>query len=58
MTLMTSTRQKKEAYADDPDDFLDRWVTVNIEIDEDAKVHWAKTVGKPRYHQFTISGEP
>jgi hypothetical protein len=27
-------------------------------MDEDAKVHWAETVEKPRYRQFTISGEP
>jgi hypothetical protein len=27
-------------------------------MDEDAKVHWAETVDKPRYRQFTISGEP
>jgi hypothetical protein len=27
---------------DDPDAFLDRWATLNIEMDEDAKVHWAK----------------
>jgi hypothetical protein len=26
--------------------------------DADAKVHWAETVDKPRYLQFTISGEP
>jgi hypothetical protein len=31
---------------------------LNIEMDEDAKVHWAETVDKPRYRQFTISGEP
>jgi hypothetical protein len=30
----------------------------SIEMDEDAKVHWAETVDKPRYRQFTISGEP
>jgi hypothetical protein len=30
--------------------------TLNIEMDEDAKVHWAETVDKPRYRQFTISG--
>jgi hypothetical protein len=28
------------------------------EMDEDAKVHWAETVDKPRYRQFTISEEP
>jgi hypothetical protein len=27
-------------------------------MDEDAKVRWAETVDKPRYRQFTISGEP
>jgi NADH pyrophosphatase NudC (nudix superfamily) len=27
-------------------------------MDEDAKVHWAETVDKPCYRQFTISGEP
>jgi hypothetical protein len=27
-------------------------------MDEDAKVHWAETIDKPRYRQFTISGEP
>jgi hypothetical protein len=27
-------------------------------MDEDAKVHWAETVDKPRYRQFTISGNP
>jgi hypothetical protein len=43
---------------DDSDAFLDRWATLNIEMDEDAKVHWAETVDKPRYRQFTISGEP
>jgi hypothetical protein len=32
--------------------------TLNIEMDEDAKVHWAETVDKPRYRQFTISGNP
>jgi hypothetical protein len=31
---------------------------LNIEMDEDAKVHWAETVDKPRYRQFTISGNP
>jgi hypothetical protein len=41
-----------------PDAFLDRWATLNIEMDEDAKVHWAETVDKPRYRQFTISGNP
>jgi hypothetical protein len=41
---------------DDSDAFLDRW-TLN-EMDEDAKVHWAETVDKPRYRQFTISGNP
>jgi hypothetical protein len=25
-----------------PDAFLDRWATLNIEMDEDAKVHWAE----------------
>jgi hypothetical protein len=40
------------------DAFLDRWATLNIEMDEDAKVHWAETVDKPRYRQFTISGNP
>jgi hypothetical protein len=25
-------------------------------MDEDAKVHWAETVDKARYRQFTISG--
>jgi hypothetical protein len=40
----------------DSDAFLDRWTT--IEMDEDAKVHWAETVDKPRYRQFTISGNP
>jgi hypothetical protein len=34
---------------DDSDAFLDRWTTLNIEMDEDAKVHWAETVDKPRY---------
>jgi hypothetical protein len=29
------------------DAFLDRWATLNIEMDEDAKVHWAETVDKP-----------
>jgi hypothetical protein len=29
---------------------------LNIEMDEDAKVHWAETVDKPLYRQFTISG--
>jgi hypothetical protein len=29
-----------------PDAFLDRWATLNIEMDEDAKVHWAETVDK------------
>jgi hypothetical protein len=38
--------------------FLDRWATLSIEVDEDAKVHWAETVGKPHERQFTISGEP
>jgi hypothetical protein len=32
------------------DAFLDRWATLNIEMDEDAKVHWAETVDK-RYRQ-------
>jgi hypothetical protein len=40
---------------DDADAFLDRWATLNREMDEDARVHWAETVDKP---QFTISGEP
>jgi hypothetical protein len=26
-------------------------------MDEDAKVHWAETVDKARYRQFTISGD-
>jgi hypothetical protein len=26
-------------------------------MDEDAKVHWAEIVDKPRDRQFTISGE-
>jgi hypothetical protein len=30
--------------------------TLNIEMDEDAKVPWAETVDKPRYRQFTIWG--
>ena len=42
----------------DPDAFLDRWATLNIEMDADAKAHWVDTFGKPRYRQFTISGEP
>jgi hypothetical protein len=42
---------------DDPDAFLDRWATPNIEMDEDVKVHWADTVDKPHYRQFAISGE-
>jgi hypothetical protein len=42
---------------DDSDAFLDRWATLNIEMDEDAKVHWAETVDKPRYRQL-ISGNP
>jgi hypothetical protein len=42
---------------DDPDAFLDRWATLNM-MDKDAKVHWAETVDKPRYRQFTISGKP
>jgi hypothetical protein len=43
---------------DDPDAFLDRWATLNIEMDEDANVHWAETVDKPSDRQFTIFGEP
>jgi hypothetical protein len=43
---------------DDPDAFLDRWATLNIETDDQAKVHWADTVDQPRDLQFTISGEP
>ena len=31
------------------DAFLDRWTTLNIEMDEDAKVHWAETFDKSRY---------
>jgi hypothetical protein len=42
---------------DDPDAFFDCWATLNIEMDEDAKVHWAETVDKLRDRQFTISGE-
>jgi hypothetical protein len=45
-------------HQDDDSDALDRWATLNIEMDEDAKVHWAETVDKPRYRQFTISGNP
>jgi hypothetical protein len=43
---------------DDPDAFLDRWATLDIEMDGDAKVHGAETVDKPRSRQFTIFGEP
>jgi hypothetical protein len=42
---------------EDPDAFLDCWATLNMEMDEDVKVHWAETVDKPRYRQFKISGE-
>jgi hypothetical protein len=32
---------------DDPDAFVDRWATLNIEMDEGTKVHCAETVDKP-----------
>jgi hypothetical protein len=69
--LITATRATLQQYPvkwiphvlghqdDDPDAFLvDRWATLSIEMDDQAKEHWAESVDKPRDRRFTISGEP
>jgi hypothetical protein len=43
---------------DDPNATLDLWALLNIEMDDQAKLHWAETATLPRTIQHTISGEP
>ena len=37
---------------------LDRWAFVNIEMDDQTKLHWADIVDQPREIRITISVEP